>query len=176
MLTGATYTSEDAFGDVPRILWGEGSKIASGKEAWVAFQHNAAVCSPATTPTPDADAECAAVAPGTLAEVALPPRRARRADLRRRDARQLRPKLASQLDRATAFARQGDEACTAGDAKTASRRMKQAQKLLQKMAHRLSGLSARKRLDGGRDRRSSRRSRRPLRDGGASQEPVLVAQ
>ena len=147
-LTGTTYTSKDAFGDVPRILWGEGSKIASGKEAWVSFQHNAAVCSPATTPTPTPTPTCDGVAPGTLAEVrchldALAAQITADATLG-----SYGPKLSSQLDRATTFARQGDEACTSGDAKTASRRMKQAQKLLQKMAHRLSGLSARKRLAG----------------------------
>ena len=57
------------------------------------------------------------------------------------------PKLGSTLQRATALARQGDDACAANDVKTASRRMKQAQKLLQKMEHRLSDLTARKRLD-----------------------------
>jgi hypothetical protein len=40
-------------------------------------------------------------------------------------------------------------ACDAGDDRTASRRMKQAGKFLQKMTHRLSGLSARKKLDSG---------------------------
>ena len=96
------------------------------------------------TPTP----ECDAVAPGTLAALrchldALGAQIAADATLG-----SYGPKLASTLDRATAFAGQGDEACVSGDAKTASRRMKQAQKLLQKMAHRLSGLTARKRLDG----------------------------
>ena len=129
MLTGTTYTSKEAFGDVPRILWGEGSKIASGKQAWVSFQHNAAVCSPATTPTPTPTPGCDAVAPGTLAAVrchldALGAQIAADATLG-----SYGPKLASRLDRATAFARQGDEACASGDAKTASRRMKQAQKL-----------------------------------------------
>ena len=40
------------------------------------------------------------------------------------------PKLGSQLQRATALARQTDDACAANDVKTASRRMKQAQKFL----------------------------------------------
>lgn len=56
-------------------------------------------------------------------------------------------KLGRTLDRATGRARAGDAACTANDVKTASRRMKQTQKLLQKMARRLRGLAARKRLD-----------------------------
>src|SRR5262249_25647575 len=43
-LTGAIYSSAPAFGSVPRILWGEGSKVAFGKEAWTSLKHNAAVC------------------------------------------------------------------------------------------------------------------------------------
>ena len=60
---------------------------------------------------------------------------------------QFRPKLQSTLQRAIARADDAASACTAGDTKTANRRMKQTAKFLQKMAHRLSGLSARKKLD-----------------------------
>jgi hypothetical protein len=145
-LTGATYTSAAAFGGAPRILWGEGSKFATGRETWTAFQHNAAVCSPATTPT-TLPSQCTGMTPGSLDDVdcrleALGAQIAADATLG-----SFGPKLGSQLQRATALARQGDDACGSNDVKTASRRMKQAQKLLQKMEHRLSGLSARKRLD-----------------------------
>jgi len=145
-LTGATYTSADAFGGAPRILWGEGSKFASGRESWVSFQHNAAVCSPATTPT-TLPSQCAGSTPGSLDDVrcrldALAAQLAADTTLG-----SFGPKLGGQLQRATGFAGQGGDACATNDVKTASRRMKQAQKLLQKMEHRLSGLSARKRLD-----------------------------
>jgi hypothetical protein len=61
----------------------------------------------------------------------------------------LRAKLAATLDRAVALAREAADACTAADTKKASRRMKQVQKLLQQMAHRLRGLAARKQVDAG---------------------------
>lgn len=145
-LTGATYTSADAFGGAPRILWGEGSKLASGREAWMSFQHNAATCGGGTTSTTLAS-QCTAMTPGSLDDVrcrldALGAQIAADATLG-----SFGPKLGSTLQRATALARQGDDACAANDVKTASRRMKQAQKLLQKMEHRLSDLTARKRLD-----------------------------
>jgi hypothetical protein len=60
---------------------------------------------------------------------------------------QFRPKLQSTLQRAIQRAEEARTACAAGDTKTANRRMKQTAKFLQKMAHRLSGLSARKKLD-----------------------------
>jgi hypothetical protein len=76
---------------------------------------------------------------------ALPPRRARRRDRRRRGrSRRRELKLGHTLDRATTLAGQGSDACATNDAKTASRRMKQTQKLLQKMSRRLRGLAARK--------------------------------
>ena len=68
MLTGTTYTSAPAFGPEPRILWGEGSVVASGKESWVSFRHNAARCGGATTSTTLPPA-CAATVPGSLAAV-----------------------------------------------------------------------------------------------------------
>jgi hypothetical protein len=61
----------------------------------------------------------------------------------------LRAKLAATLERATALAGEADTSCAGGDTKTASRRMKQVQKLLQNMAHRLRGLAARKQVDAG---------------------------
>jgi cell division septation protein DedD len=61
----------------------------------------------------------------------------------------LQSKLASTLERATGLADEAKTACDGGDTKTASRRMKQIQKLLQNMAHRLRGLAARKHVDAG---------------------------
>jgi len=145
-LTGATYTSADAFGGAPRILWGEGSKLAYGREAWTSFQHNAATCGGGTTAT-TLPSQCTGMTPGSLADVrcrldALGAHIAADATLG-----SFGPKLGSTLGRATALARHGDDACAANDVKTASRRMKQAQRLLQKMEHRLSGHTARKRVD-----------------------------
>ena len=145
-LTGATYTSADAFGGTPRILWGEGSKFASGRETWTSFQHNAAVCSPSTTPT-TLPSQCTGTTPGSLDDVRCRLDALGAAIAADTTLGSFGPKLGDTLQRATALARQGDDACGANDLKTASRRMKQAQKLLQKMEHRLSGLTARKRLD-----------------------------
>lgn len=58
-------------------------------------------------------------------------------------------KLSATLDRAGKLAAQAETACAAADTKTASRRMKQSKTLLGKMSHRLRGLSARHKLDGG---------------------------
>jgi hypothetical protein len=243
-LTGATYTNAAAFGSVPRILWGEGSIVALGTQAWESFRHNAATCgsgttttgAPSTTTTSTTEAStstaeipttsststepsssttvepttssssttveattsssttlvvpttsstsqpaptstststslppasttsstahstttstvppgtCDDVSPGSLAAVRC------RLDIlaARIDGEtglgKLRAKLASTLDRAIALAGEADAACTAADTKTASRRMKQVQKLLQNMAHRLRGLAARKQVDSG---------------------------
>jgi hypothetical protein len=60
-----------------------------------------------------------------------------------------RAKLQSTLARAIMRAQEGDDACTAGDTKTARRRMKQTNRFLLNMAHRLSLLRARKQLDPG---------------------------
>jgi hypothetical protein len=155
MLTGATYTSAEAFGPAPRILWGEGSKFASGKEAWISFAHNAAVCKTTTPTTSDSSTttstlppQCNGMAPGSLAAVrchleVLGGQIASDTSLGSFGSR-----LGRALDRAVALARQGDDACAADDGTTARRRMKQTQRLLQGMAHRLSGLTARRRLDG----------------------------
>jgi hypothetical protein len=58
-------------------------------------------------------------------------------------------KLSATLDRAGRLAAQAETACGEADTDTAGRRMKQAKTLLGKMSHRLRGLSARHRLDGG---------------------------
>ena len=170
MLTGTTYTSAPAFGDVPRILWGEGSIVAFGTESWFAFRHNAAVCpsgttttsvsttstvtsasstvtSASSTTTSTLPAGCDG-APGSLATVIC------RLDALGTDIAGdsialggIGSKLGHTLARATALAQQGDDACGSNDSKKASRRMKQTQKQLQNMAHRLRGLAARKRID-----------------------------
>jgi hypothetical protein len=59
---------------------------------------------------------------------------------------EFRSKLQKTLAQARGRVDEAASACDSGDKKTASRRMKQAAKFLQKMTHRLSGLSARKRL------------------------------
>ncbi len=162
-LTGATYSSVPAFGPVPRILWGEGSIVAFGTEEWSSFRHNAATCDGATTTlagttstttttvagatTTLPPGECDDAAPGTLAAV-----RCRLDILSARISGDnglgaLGPKLAAMLTHAVTLNGQADAACIGTDAKTASRRMKQVQKLLQNMGHRLRGLSARKHVD-----------------------------
>jgi hypothetical protein len=62
---------------------------------------------------------------------------------------QFRAKLQSTLTQASDRVDEAVSACATGDDKTASRRMKQTGKLLQKMTHRLSGLPARKKLTAG---------------------------
>jgi hypothetical protein len=57
-----------------------------------------------------------------------------------------RSKLQKTLAQARGRVDEAASACDDGDGKTASRRMKQAAKFLQKMTHRLSGLPARKKL------------------------------
>lgn len=163
-LTGTTYPSVPAFGPTPRILWGEGSIVAFGTEQWSSFRHNAATCGGATTTlggstttTTSGGAtttsitmppgECDDAAPGSLAAVrcqldVLSARIAGESGLGT-----LGPKLAATLARAVTLDGQADAACIGSEAKTASRRMKQVQKLLQNMAHRLRGLAARKHVD-----------------------------
>jgi hypothetical protein len=165
MLTGTTYTSAPAFGSVPRILWGEGSIVAFGKASWISFRHDAAVCpsgtttmevpttstivSGSSTTTSTLPSGCEGMAPGSLALV-----RCRLDALGGEIAADgtalgsLGSKLGRTLARATTLAGEGSDACATNDAKTASPRMKQTQQLLQKMAHRLRGLAARKRVDG----------------------------
>jgi len=58
-------------------------------------------------------------------------------------------KLSAALDHASRLAAEAETACAAADMKRASRRMKQSKTLLEKMSHRLRGLSARHKLDGG---------------------------
>jgi hypothetical protein len=60
-----------------------------------------------------------------------------------------RPKLSQNVDRSINFANQAASLCAANDTKKAAKRMKQIQKQLQKMTHRMSGLAARKQLDAG---------------------------
>jgi hypothetical protein len=43
--------SADAFGPVRRIIWGEGSHIASGAHVWESVAHNLATCPSGTTST-----------------------------------------------------------------------------------------------------------------------------
>jgi hypothetical protein len=52
-LTGSTYlgTPGGDHGDLPRVLWGEGSSGAFGVHEWEFVRHNAAVCVPSTTTT-----------------------------------------------------------------------------------------------------------------------------
>jgi len=163
MLTGTTYSSVPAFGPVPRILWGEGSIVAFGTEQWSSFRHNAATCGSATTTlpastttTPSGGAtttstippgECSDAVPGSLAAV-----RCRLDILYARIAGEsglgtLRTRLGATLARAMTLDGQADAACIGTDPQTASRRVKQVQKLLQKMGHRLRGLSARRHVD-----------------------------
>lgn len=56
-------------------------------------------------------------------------------------------KLSQTLKRVVPLADEAATACSAGDTRTAGRRMKQVQTLLEHMSHRLHGLSARKRLE-----------------------------
>jgi hypothetical protein len=228
-LSGTTFTSASAFGPDPRVLWGEGSVLTFGTEAWTSFRHNAALCESGTTTTvtttsttttdtevtttssttsstlgvptttttvlppttststttlppttssttsttstssPSASSStssttsrpiatttsttlpggCDDVTPGSLAALRC------RLDVlaaRIQSAPGLggfRSKLAQNADRAVALAGEADAACTDGDHKTASRRLKQIPKQLQKMTHRLHGLAARKQLDAG---------------------------
>jgi hypothetical protein len=62
---------------------------------------------------------------------------------------EFRTKLHKTLAQTRGRVDEAASACDGGDDKTAKRRMKQAGKFLQKMTHRLSGLSARKKLDTG---------------------------
>jgi hypothetical protein len=160
-LTGTIYMSADAFGPVRRIIWGEGSHIASGAHVWESVAHNLATCPSGTTsttttlasattsttlPSPDCDDN---VAPGTVNTV-----RCRLGVLADQIAAakglgQFRAKLQSTLTQASGHVDQAVSACETGDDKTASRRMKQTGKFLQKMTHRLSGLPARKKVDAG---------------------------
>jgi hypothetical protein len=160
-LSGTIYMSVDAFGPVRRIIWGEGSHIASGAHVWESVAHNLATCPSGTTtttlgsattttsttiPSPDCGDD---VAPGTVNTV-----RCRLGILADQIAAanglgQFRAKLQSTLTQASDRVDEAVSACATGDDKTASRRMKQTGKLLQKMTHRLSGLPARKKLDGG---------------------------
>jgi hypothetical protein len=160
-LSGTISMSADAFGPVRRVIWGEGSHIASGAHVWESVAHNLATCPGATTsttttlasgttsttlPPPDCGDD---VAPGTVNTV-----RCRLGILADQIAStnglgQFRAKLQSTLTQASGRVDEAVSACDTGDDKTASRRMKQTGKLLQKMTHRLSGLSARKKLDAG---------------------------
>jgi hypothetical protein len=158
-LAGTISMSADAFGPVRRIIWGEGSHIASGAHVWESVAHNLATCptgttsttttlASATTSTTLPPSECGDdAAPGTVTAV-----RCRLGILAQEIAAanglgQFRAKLQSTLTQASGRVDQAASACATGDGKTAGRRMKQTAKLLQKMTHRLSGLSARKKLD-----------------------------
>ena len=158
-LSGTIHMSADAFGPVRRIIWGEGSHIASGSHVWESVAHNLATCpsgtssttttlasatTSTTVPSPDCGDD---VPPGTVNTV-----RCRLGILAGQlDAAtglgEFRSKLEKTLGQASGRVDEAASACDSGDKKTASRRMKQAGKLLQKTTHRLSGLSARKRLD-----------------------------
>ena len=110
-----------------------------------------------TTTTPHTATTTSTLPPGDCDEVSLGSLEAVRCRLDILAARiadeeglgKLQSKLAATLERATALAGEADTACDGGDTKTASRRMKQVQKLLQNMAHRLRGLAARKQVDAG---------------------------
>jgi hypothetical protein len=114
----------------------------------MSFRHNAAVCGGDPTTTTSLPPDCNGMATGSLAAVrcrldALGGQIAADATLG-----SFRASLGRTLARATALARQGDEACAANDVSSAKRHVKRANRLLQNMAHRLSGLAARKRIDG----------------------------
>ena len=159
-LAGTISMSADAFGPVRRIIWGEGSHIASGSHVWESVAHNLATCPTGTTSTTTTlssattssttlpPSECGDdAAPGTVTTV-----RCRLGILADQIAAanglgQFRAKLQSTLTQASGRVDEAVSACDGNDAKTASRRMKQTGKLLQKMSHRLSGLSARKKVD-----------------------------
>ena len=107
------------------------------------------VAPPSTTTTITLPAECENVTPGSLDAIRC------RLDIlaaqiaERPGLGSFRAKLQSTLARAIMRAQEGDDACTAGDVKTARRRMKQTNRFLLSMAHRLSLLRARHQLDPG---------------------------
>src|SRR5262249_2553280 len=122
-LSGTIYMSSDAFGPVRRIIWGEGSHIASGAHVWESVAHNLAPCprgttSPpttlasATTSTTLSSSDCGDdVAPGTVNAVRC--RLGVLADqiAARNGLGQFRAKLQSTLTQASGFANQAVSAC-----------------------------------------------------------------
>jgi len=156
-LAGHTFMNAAAFGPTPRVLWGEGSVLAFGTEAWTSLRHNAAACGGATTTTVVTSSTTTSTLPGACDDVTPGSSEALRCRLgilaTRIDSKAglgtFRQKLSPNAARAVTLAGEADGACADGDTKTASRRMKQVQKQLQKMAQRLHGLAARKQLDGG---------------------------
>jgi hypothetical protein len=158
-LAGTISMSVDAFGPVRRIIWGEGSHIASGAHVWESVAHNLATCptgttsttttlASATTSTTVPPSECGDdAAPGTVRTLRCRLRILADQIAAANGLGQFRAKIQSTLTQASARVDQAVSACATGDDKTASRRMKQTGKFLQKMTHRLSGLTARKKLD-----------------------------
>jgi hypothetical protein len=165
-LTGATFTSAPSFGASRRIIWGEGSISARGTHAWESFAHNGTACGSGTTTTSLApaptttsttvvgattttlpSADCEEAVPGSLVAVRCR-LEALRGRIENEDLGKYRAKLLSTLGKAMNRGTEGMTACESADDKTARRRVKQLQKFLTKMSHKLRGLAARKQLDG----------------------------
>jgi hypothetical protein len=158
MLAGQTFASATTFGARRRIVWGDTADAAFGSHAWESVAHNGAACGAATTtsttgPSPTTTtapppAGCDDVQPGSLE--ALGCRLERLEDrIDEEDALgSYRAKLLATVGKAIDRGGDGVAACSGGDAKTARRRVKQLQRYLTKMAHRLRSLAARKRLSG----------------------------
>jgi hypothetical protein len=123
------------------------SSTSSSTSLPAASSTTSSTATPHSTTTSTLPGGCDDVSPGSLAAVRCRlDILAARIDAESRLGR-LQAKLASTLARAITLAADAGDACSASDTKQASRRMKQVQKLLQQMAHRLRGLAARKQVD-----------------------------
>ena len=146
----ATHRRTTALATVTLLAaFAAGTRAQPTESAWEASSglFPQRVC-PAWTPIALPDA-CDDVTPGSLDAVLCRLNNLAVQIAERQGLGSFRAKLQSALARAIMRAQEGDDACTAGDTKTAQRRVKQTNRFLLNMAHRLSLLRARKQLDPG---------------------------